>query len=154
MSKLDISPDDANNVEFIIQNVEYNEMPNLYHRGDVFVSSTMGEAFNIPCLEAMACCLPVIATNYGGQTDFVTPENGWLVDYDLVDVTLDMQYEGNKWAKPRIIHLRQVMRDAFINQNSLIKKREKARQTAEQYTWENSAQKLLSVIESLSDNND
>ena len=73
----------------------------------------MGDAFNIPCLEAMACSLPVITTNYGGQTDFVNNENGWLVDYEYKLVTWDVSYEGSSWAVPDIGKLRLVMREAY-----------------------------------------
>ena len=110
LQNIGITPDMTKNVKFILQNIDYNDLIQLYNQGDVFVSPTMGDAFNLPCLEAMACGLPVIATNFGGQTDYVNNQNGWLIDYKLIDVTWDLMYEGNKWALPNLTQLREIMR--------------------------------------------
>ena len=68
------SPDDL-----IINNVNYNELNDIYNQGHVFVSTSLAEGFNLPCLEAMAAGLPVLTTSYGGQSDFVNNKNGWLL---------------------------------------------------------------------------
>ena len=54
-------------------------------------------------MEAMAMGLPVITTNWGGSTEFVTDDTGYLLDIDGVvgtQQTLDSPYRGNRWAKP------------------------------------------------------
>jgi len=146
LAAIGITPELAKNCEFIATNIRYNELPNLYAQGDCFVSPTMGDAFNLPCLEAMACGLPVITTNFGGQVDFVNNENGWLVDYSLVDVTWDMMYEGNMWAIPDYNHLRKCMREAYTNRDKTQQKGLKALQDAQNFTWDNSAKKLYDLI--------
>ena len=148
LEKIGVYPDDAKNVEFIIEQTDYRNMPNLYNMGDVFVSPTMGEAFNLPCLEAMACGLPVITTNFGGQTDFVNDKNGWLIDYNLIPVTWDLQYEGNSWAVPDMLQLKKTMRWCVNNQEKVKAKGVKARAMAETMSWDSSASKLLHLISS------
>lgn len=53
---------------------------------DVFVAPSVDEPFGQGYLEAMACGLPVIATDSGGPTSFVNTDparpNGWLVTPD------------------------------------------------------------------------
>jgi glycosyltransferase involved in cell wall biosynthesis len=40
-------------------------------QADIYVLSSLHEGFGICLLEAMYCSLPIVATNYGGQTDFL-----------------------------------------------------------------------------------
>ncbi len=44
------------------------------------------EGWGFGMIEAMQLGCPVIATGYGGNMDFCTPETAYLVDYDLVGV--------------------------------------------------------------------
>jgi len=57
-------------------------MPNLYNSANVFFSPSRGEGFNLPLLEASACGLPVITTNYSAMTDYCTKDNSFLIDID------------------------------------------------------------------------
>ena len=146
LQKLGLVPEMTQNIKFIPQNVEYWQLPELYNQAHCFVSPTMGDSFNIPCLEAMSCGLPVITTAFGGQTDYVNENNGWLIDYDLIDVTWDMMYQGNKWAKPDIQHLKSLMRIAYNNKDVIEQKGKLAQTTAQQLTWDNSARLLYNLI--------
>jgi glycosyltransferase involved in cell wall biosynthesis len=48
---------------------------------DCYIMTSLHEGFGIVFMEAMYCGLPIISTNYGGQTDFLTNEkNALLVD--------------------------------------------------------------------------
>jgi len=149
MKKLGIEKkEDSPSILVSTDNVEQKLMAQFYE-GDVFVSPTMGEAFNLPCIEAMACGVPVITTNFGGQTDFVTQENGWLVDGKLVDVTWDMPYEGVKWMQPDVDELRKTMRDCFENKKVVDEKGREAAINAIEWTWAKSAEKAMEHLREL-----
>ena len=47
---------------------------------NIYCQSSNYETFSAICIEALATGTPVLATNIGGMKDFVTPENGELVD--------------------------------------------------------------------------
>lgn len=83
-----------------------NEIKNLIHCCDCFLSLHRAEGFGHGLSEAMYLGKPVIATGYSGNLDFMNEENSYLVDFDLVSVGKD-QYvfpEGQVWAEPRIDH--------------------------------------------------
>jgi glycosyltransferase involved in cell wall biosynthesis len=89
-------------------------MPGLYTACDAFVLPSRGEGWGRPLAEAMACGLPTIGTAWGGNLDFMTLENSYLVETDglvPVDEGVEVAYfRGHRWANPSVEHLRQVMR--------------------------------------------
>jgi glycosyltransferase involved in cell wall biosynthesis len=59
--------------------VPHDEMPKLYSRFGFFLAASRVEAQGVAMCEAMACGLPVVATNVGGIPEFVRhKENGFL----------------------------------------------------------------------------
>jgi glycosyltransferase involved in cell wall biosynthesis len=126
--------------------VPQNKLVEFYNKGNVFLSPTRAEAFNIPCLEAMACGLPVLTTNFGGQTDFVNDENGWLIGGQMTEIKHELEYEGISWLTPSIIELRKVMREIYSNPQLIKQKGLKAIKTAQEFTWDNSAKKICQLL--------
>jgi len=134
-------------IRFITDFIKYEDLVKIYNQCHAFVSPTRAEAFNIPCLEACACGLPVITTNFGGQTDFIDNSNGWVIGGELTEVKHELQYEGIKWLTPDIGALKVAMRQAFEDTRLTEEKSSKALETAKLLTWDNSAQNLIFAIE-------
>lgn len=58
----------------------------LLRAADFYVSSSLHEGFGLVFLEAMACGLPVVCFDHGGQTDFLkNDETGYLVSAGDLD---------------------------------------------------------------------
>ena len=57
-----------------IGHISPNELLLLYRSSYIFALPSIAEGFGIAVLEAMACGLPVVVSNYGGPLDYV--ENG------------------------------------------------------------------------------
>ncbi|MEJ2007788.1 MAG: glycosyltransferase [Acidobacteriota bacterium] len=119
--------------------VSQSEMPRLYASADCFVLPTRGEGYGRPFLEALSCQVPVIATGWGGQTDFLSRENSYLLDYRLTPVPDDVDIEvfaGHRWADPDVDHLRRLMRHVFSHKEEAFRRAERGRaEMVRQYDW-------------------
>lgn len=149
MSELIGKNEDHATIKIMPETIKYTDMVKLYNKGHVFVSPTRAEGFNLPCLEACACGLPVITTNFGGQVDYVSQLNGWLVGGALSPVEHELAYEGIRWLTPSICELRMAMREAFtLGPESLIFKEKQlnALNVAQMLTWDYTAKKIIELI--------
>ncbi len=74
----------------------------LLASADAFVSLHRSEGLGLPVAEAMALGKPVIATGYGGTTDFTHPDESYVVPYSLERVGEDSgPYPADAtWAEP------------------------------------------------------
>ena len=94
-------------IHLIHGNLSTDEVISLYRRDDVkcLVSLTRGEGFGLPLLEAAACGLPVMATNWSAHLDFLGLGRFIPVHYRLTEITdkrVDNRifFKGFKWASP------------------------------------------------------
>ncbi len=60
--------------------IPQDAIPFIYNAFDVLAMPSMGEGFGIPLIEAQACGVPVITTDFTAMTELVGP--GWLVEGD------------------------------------------------------------------------
>ena len=125
--------------------IDENNLRKFYNEGDVFVSPSMGDAFNLPVLEAMACGLPVITTYFGGMNDYVTKDCGFMMGPDdgkLVDSD-EPYYESVKWFRPDVMKLRKLMRKAYENRAELKQMGLAALERSGKFLWSDSAKILI-----------
>ena len=81
------------------------QIKSLYQHSDLLVAPSRGEGFGLPMAEAMWLGVPVIATAYGGQSDFCRSDNSWLLDYRFARAKTHMQQAGSVWVEPCVEHL-------------------------------------------------
>lgn len=60
--------------------IPFTEVNQYYDEADIFVLPSVRECGGAVVLEAMSRGLPVIATNWGGPTDYITVETGILIE--------------------------------------------------------------------------
>ncbi len=73
---------------------------------DAYVSLHRSEGFGLTLAESMLLGKPVVATGYSGNMDFMTADNSYLVDYQIVPITdkISTYERGMCWAEPSIEH--------------------------------------------------
>jgi hypothetical protein len=84
---------------------------------DCYVSLHRAEGFGLTIAEAMALGTPVIATDYGGTRDLLTPFNSLLVDHRPVAIGPghDPYPAHGEWAEPDLDHAAALMRAAHAD---------------------------------------
>ncbi len=89
------------NVELVQGDLDELALSALYREADVFLSLHRAEGFGLPMREAMAHGVPVVATAWSGNREFMDGSNGHLVPYTLVPVSdRSAIYAGSTWAEP------------------------------------------------------
>jgi glycosyltransferase involved in cell wall biosynthesis len=105
-------------IKVIDRTLDRTRMDELMASCDAFVSLHRSEGFGLGAAEALAAGKAVVATNYGGTTDFITPTTGYPVDYTLEAVRPGeyVHTDGQVWAAPRqeatVAALRSIYQDA------------------------------------------
>ena len=61
------------------------EIVRLFQQSDIFALPSQMETFGVVYIEALACGLPIIATNCGGPSDIITKENGILIPNEDIE---------------------------------------------------------------------
>lgn len=104
------------------------EMLSLYNHPKIkaIVSTTHGEGYGLPLMEAAANSLPVIATDWSGHIDFLyaTSDDGkekrmfGKIDYDLKPIAQEHVWKGvlesgTSWAYPKMNSYKEKLRDCY-----------------------------------------
>ncbi|PRP80096.1 glycosyltransferase, CAZy family GT4 [Planoprotostelium fungivorum] len=131
---------DPRNIHVTTQSLPETDMPSLYKNFDAFVLPTRGEGWGLPIIEAMSMELPVIATNWSGQTEFMREDNSYLIPIDGIE---ESDVEGQRWAKPSLPHLMQLMRRVSREEKEAKERGKLARQHVVEHF---SMQKFISVL--------
>jgi glycosyltransferase involved in cell wall biosynthesis len=107
------------------------DLPLYYNAADFFVlPSKSGEGLPLVALEAMACGLPVVATNVGGISEVIMENYGIVVPpdapADLAEAILD-----------------------FSNKDLLANKNDQRRMIEQKFSWDKNVEKLIEIYEEL-----
>ncbi len=92
-----------------------SEIDALHERGNCYVSLHRGEGWCYPLFEAAARGTPVIATEYSGPTEYLSPQAHRMVRFTLGPVGQRYAYyhPNMRWAEPDLEHASQLMREVF-----------------------------------------
>jgi len=139
----------------LMVNPEFSDyqMGSLYRSADCFVLPSRGEGWGMPVLEAMACGLPTIATNWSGPADFLHDGIGYPLNVSAM-VKAEARcpyYAGLEWAEPDFEHLRFLLREVVDHPaEARSKGLAAAEKVAATYTWAAAAAKVKARLLELS----
>ena len=79
---------------------------------DCYLSLHRSEGHGLPLAEAMASGKPVVATAYGGNTEFMSEQNAYLVSWRPSPVGAGIEHypATASWAEPDVEHAAQLLR--------------------------------------------
>ena len=111
------------NILFIDKTYDNDTHYSLISLCDCYISLHRAEGLGLGLAEAMFLGLPVIATNYSGNLEFMKKENSLLVDFNLINLANSnyMHSSDQLWADPKINHAVELM-SKIIKKKSLREK--------------------------------
>lgn len=138
------------NVQTVRKDMTEEELYALFLECDCMVFPTRGEGFGLPCREAAASGMTVIATNWSGAADDLEewgiPLSYTLKEADWRGMRNLQDYDLGVWAIPDIDDLAYLMRVVADNRDEFrLTAVEKGRRVHELYSWERFARGVLDV---------
>ena len=128
------------------------QLGSLYCSADCYVSASRGEGWNLPLIEAMACGLPAIATDWGAHRDFLHQGIGYplRIRGTVPAIARSPYYSGHSWADPDPDHLRHLLRAVYEDRDEAQRRGQAAaREMAEKWTWDATARKIVERLEAI-----
>ena len=134
-------------IYFIINRVfDFYQLPLLYRSIDCYITAGRGEGWDMPLMEAMACGLPTIATNWGAHQEFATLENSYLLNINgtIPAIAKCPYYDGFNWADPDANHYSELLLTVFNNQQQAKEKGMLAAiEMKKKWSWGNTAKIII-----------
>jgi len=115
LSRLRATIGDRGDVILITDNLPRKHVNALIACCDVFISLHRSEGFGLVMAEAMYLGVPVVATNYSANTDFMNHEVACMVDYTLAQADYLHAATGQCWADPDVHQAAAFLRMLYEN---------------------------------------
>ena len=95
---------DMDSVIMITERMDKQRLNSLIRLCDVYISLHRSEGFGLVMAEAMNLGVPVVATNWSSNVEFMSDQVACMVDYTLIPVEEAYQFDNGaqRWADPDI----------------------------------------------------
>jgi glycosyltransferase involved in cell wall biosynthesis len=112
------SPDQYKKEIVLVGQYSEEEIMRLHASCDCFVCPSFGEAWCLPCMDAMALGRTPIVPRHTGFVEYMNDETGWLVDHVAEPVwglNNGLSSSREEWLAVDVYHLMKCMREAYEN---------------------------------------
>jgi glycosyltransferase involved in cell wall biosynthesis len=135
-------------IEIVNKIIKRNELLSIYRGVNCFVLPSRGEGIGRTYLDALMMGVPIIATGWSGNTDFLNKENSFLIKYKLVEIEKRhfLKYPGfygSKWAEPDVEDLKKIMKFVYNQFSVARKKAEKGKKDVLKFKKENIVKSVM-----------
>jgi glycosyltransferase involved in cell wall biosynthesis len=140
-------------VTLVMRRLNQHDLLEFLRQMDAFILPSRGEGFGLCGIEAMATGLPLIATNWGGPSEYMNPEYAYPLKYHLVEARGEdpnhSTYTG-RWAEPDYEHLRYLMRQLYEHPEEAARMGRLASEHVHRFwTWDRVAEQLCHDLDEL-----
>jgi GT2 family glycosyltransferase len=130
----------------------YHQLGALYRSADCYVSAGRGEGWDMPLMEAMACGLSSIATDWGAHREFAHDGISYPLGIRGL-VPADARapyYKGFRWADPDPEHLAHLFRHVAEHRDEAAGKgRRAAAEMSAKWTWDHAARRIAARLDAI-----
>ncbi len=139
---------DDNRIKIIPGVPHHKDVASIIAQSDCGIFPSRAEGWNLELLECMAMNKPCIATDYSAHTEFCNKDNCFLIDISETEPAFDGKVFNNQgnWAKIGNNQFDQIIEYMRMVYFKNIKTNENGLKTANEYSWENSSQKISRCI--------
>ncbi len=148
LQKIKVSNSHTPEIIVINDDMTDEQIKGLIIQSDVLVAPSRGEGFGFPIGEAMRLGIPVITTGWGGQLDFCTNENSWLIDYKFAFSKSHFNINQSYWAEPSQKHLSELLYQIYSSDKKLLTiKTDRAKKDTNFFTWDSVAENNINFVQ-------
>jgi glycosyltransferase involved in cell wall biosynthesis len=103
----------------------------------------------MPALEAMACGIPAIVTDWSGPTAFLTAQNGYPLPITGLEPTgsSNPYYRDAQWAAPDADALVELLRTVHAGRDEARRRGAQAALDARAWNWERAVKQVIERIQ-------
>lgn len=139
----------------IIHKLSQEDYDTLLQETDCFLSCSRAEGWNLPLMEAMACGIPSVCSNWSGQLEFAEGQAAFLVDCkNLIPAWSEFGEFPGYYKEPDFKKLGDIMKYMVAHSDAEKSSALRAAEHLKKYTWDNAAQIALKAIGKLDGNYD
>ena len=122
------------------------QLRDWYYDIDVYVSGATCEGWGMMQQESMCCGRPVIYTQYGGLSEFISTDVGFQVKYEEVYSSQSWGNYAGKWSEYDENDMIEKMVYCYNNKDEVIEKGFLSSLKASQYTKDRFIKNLMAII--------
>ena len=143
LEKYGLENDNIKIVHFLSRNEYVKTLKNT----DVFISCARSEGWNLPLIEAMACGIPSIYSNWGGQLEFASGNGIPVAISDVKPANIGMPGMLGNYCEPNFKNLETKLSSVFANHGFFkeIALNESV-EIRKNFSWENAAMIAFNIL--------